>query len=138
MLRAKLALSSLPWVAVLVLAYFSGWIGQIAVGDPSHISIIISVIGFAAVFATLLFRVQPKTLEYVSNTVVTLGLIGTVFGLIFSLPSAEVTSADASSVVPMISALLVGMKIGLYATLTGCFFQLWVATLQQVVESDDA
>ena len=64
---------------------------------------------------------------HIANTLVFLGLIGTVVGFIVALSSIdpEVTG-NVRQVAPMVSSLIDGMGIALYTTLVGAVLHIWL------------
>ncbi len=67
------------------------------------------------------------SVKQIANSLVLLGLIGTVIGFIIALSgvSAE-TAADPQSIAPMVGDLIRGMSVALYTTLAGAVFNLWL------------
>lgn len=137
MMRVKLTLVSLPWVALLVGAYFSGWVHQIVVGDTSRISIAIAAISVVTVGNAIVRGARPETLDFIGDMAVTLGLIGTVLGFIEALLSVNPeTVTHVENIAPMVANLIAGMGVALYTTLVGSFFYLWLAVLQRIIEPE--
>lgn len=65
--------------------------------------------------------------RHVANSLVLLGLIGTVIGFIIALASVDPERAgDAGSIAPMVSELIRGMSVALYTTLVGSVLNLWL------------
>ncbi|MDP6475992.1 MAG: MotA/TolQ/ExbB proton channel family protein [Alphaproteobacteria bacterium] len=63
----------------------------------------------------------------IANSLVLLGLIGTVVGFIIALSGVDVDlAADVNSVGPMISTLIGGMSVALYTTLVGAVLNIWL------------
>ena len=63
----------------------------------------------------------------IANSLVLLGLIGTVIGFIIALSGVDVDlAADVDSVGPMISTLIGGMSVALYTTLVGAILNIWL------------
>jgi len=79
--------------------------------------------------ATLQSRIAGRIglVRHIANSLVLLGLIGTVMGFIIALSgiSAE-TVADPNAVGPMVGSLLSGMATALYTTLAGSVLNLWL------------
>ena len=70
-------------------------------------------------------RIAP-VLQF-ANSLVLLGLIGTVVGFIIALSGVDPESAgDASAIAPMVSGLIHGMSVALYTTLVGAVLHLWL------------
>jgi hypothetical protein len=65
--------------------------------------------------------------RHIANTLVFLGLIGTVIGFIIALSGVDpAAAADVKSVGPMLSTLIEGMSVALYTTLVGAVFNVWL------------
>ena len=65
--------------------------------------------------------------KYIANSLVLLGLIGTVIGFIIALSGVSAESAaDPSAIAPMVGDLIRGMSVALYTTLAGAVFNLWL------------
>ena len=63
----------------------------------------------------------------IANSLVLLGLIGTVVGFIIALSGVDVDlAADVNSVGPMISTLIGDMSVALYTTLVGAVLNIWL------------
>jgi hypothetical protein len=62
-----------------------------------------------------------------ANSLVLLGLIGTVIGFIIALSGIDPAAvSDVKSISPMVSELLSGMAVALYTTLAGATLNLWL------------
>ncbi len=65
--------------------------------------------------------------HHVANTLVFLGLVGTVIGFIVALSGVDPRSAaNVDNVVPMVATLIHGMSIALYTTLIGAVLHVWL------------
>ena len=65
--------------------------------------------------------------RHIANSLVLLGLIGTVIGFIISLSGVNPDAvADVKAISPMVSKLLAGMSVALYTTLAGAALNLWL------------
>ena len=63
----------------------------------------------------------------VANSLVLLGLIGTVIGFVIALSGIDPARAsEFESISPMVSTLIRGMSTALYTTLVGAVFNLWL------------
>ena len=63
----------------------------------------------------------------IANTLVFLGLIGTVIGFIVALSSVEPeVIGSVRQIAPMVSSLIDGMGIALYTTLVGAVLHVWL------------
>jgi MotA/TolQ/ExbB proton channel family len=79
-------------------------------------------------------RITP--IRHVANSLVLLGLIGTVVGFIIALSGVrpEVVS-DVGAIGPMVSALINGMSVALYTTLVGSLLNVWLMINVRLLES---
>ena len=67
--------------------------------------------------------------RHFANSLVILGLIGTVIGFIIALSGVDPENAsDINAVTPMISTLVAGMSTALYTTLVGAVLNIWLMT----------
>lgn len=65
--------------------------------------------------------------KQIANSLVLLGLIGTVIGFVIALSGVDAeTAADPSAIAPMVGDLIRGMSVALYTTLAGAVFNLWL------------
>ncbi len=89
----------------------------------------------AAVLKVKLFsRIVP--IRHVANSLVILGLIGTVLGFIIALGGVDPEAAsDVSAVGPMISTLIDGMSVALHTTLVGSVLNVWLMVNYRLLES---
>ena len=69
-----------------------------------------------------------------ANTLVVLGLIGTVVGFIMALSGVRPEAAgDPSAIGPMVSTLIAGMSVALYTTLVGSVLNVWLMIAYHVL-----
>jgi len=79
----------------------------------------------AAVRLNLISRIG--VVRHIANSLVLLGLIGTVIGFIIALAGVEPGRAsDIDKIAPMVSTLIQGMSIALYTTLVGAVLNVWL------------
>ena len=65
--------------------------------------------------------------KYLANSLVIIGLIGTVVGFIIALSGVDPSIvSDVSAIGPMVSTLITGMSVALYTTLVGSVLNLWL------------
>jgi biopolymer transport protein ExbB/TolQ len=151
-------------LALLAVAWAAGYIDMVWVADTSRLSAAIAVVfvlglafGCRAAVAISrdLNRVRRRADEFphepvdnlkerlrgriavvrhTANTLVFLGLIGTVIGFIVALSGVKPGDAgDASAIAPMVSTLIHGMSVALYTTLVGSVFALWLTVLHRIL-----
>ncbi len=66
-------------------------------------------------------------IKFISNTLVILGLIGTVIGFIIALSGVDSSVANnPEEVGKMVTSLISGMSVALYTTLAGSIFSVWL------------
>jgi hypothetical protein len=81
----------------------------------------------------LVARIAP--VKHIANSLVLLGLIGTVVGFIVALSGVEPdAAADVGAIGPMISTLIGGMAIALHTTLVGSLLHLWLMVNVRLLE----
>jgi MotA/TolQ/ExbB proton channel family len=81
----------------------------------------------------LVARIAP--VKHIANSLVLLGLIGTVIGFIVALAGVDPdAAADVASIGPMISTLIAGMAIALHTTLVGSLLHLWLMVIVRLLE----
>ena len=69
-----------------------------------------------------------------ANSLVILGLIGTVIGFIIALSGVDPTAAaDVGAIGTMVSTLIQGMAVALYTTLVGAVLHIWLMMSYQVL-----
>lgn len=72
--------------------------------------------------------------RHIANSLVLLGLIGTVLGFIIALSGVDAAHAsDIKAITPMISTLISGMSTALYTTLVGAILNVWLMTNHQLL-----
>jgi MotA/TolQ/ExbB proton channel family len=78
-------------------------------------------------------RITP--IRHIANSLVLLGLIGTVVGFIIALSGVrpEVVS-DVGAIGPMVSTLISGMSVALYTTLVGSLLNVWLMVNVRLLE----
>ena len=78
-------------------------------------------------------RIAP--IRHLANSLVLLGLIGTVIGFIIALSGVrpEVVS-DVNAIGPMVSTLITGMSVALYTTLVGSLLNVWLMVNVRLLE----
>lgn len=78
-------------------------------------------------------------IRHIANTLVLLGLIGTVVGFVLALTDINADMAsDVNQVSRMVGTLIEGMGVALYTTLVGSVLNLWLAANYQLVATGTA
>jgi hypothetical protein len=82
------------------------------------------------------FGVRLGSIRHLANTIVLIGLIGTVIGFIIALSGVSAEAAtDAQAIAPMVSTLIFGMAIALYKTLVGSVLNVWLMVNYRLLEA---
>jgi hypothetical protein len=92
--------------------------------------------GRAAIADCLRSRLYARiaVVRTVANSLVILGLIGTVIGFIIALSGVDANAvADVGAIGPMVSTLIKGMAVALYTTLVGAVFHVWLLVNYQML-----
>jgi len=106
----------------------AGYLASIAGGDGQSRAILASTLKLK-----LASRIAP--IRHVANSLVILGLIGTVVGFIIALSGIDPeTAAEVSSIGPMVSTLIEGMSVALHTTLVGAVLNVWLMLNYRLVE----
>jgi hypothetical protein len=85
------------------------------------------IVGMGVLGIACVFRRRWNDVQWLATHVVRIGLLGTVIGLIIAFAAAKAGgSTDPSEIKPMISAVVEGMYVSLYATLLGIGTNLWL------------
>ena len=91
----------------------------------------------AMVGSALKLRLASRisTVRHVANSLVFLGLIGTVIGFIIALSGVDPSAAgDVDAIGPMVSTLISGMSVALYTTLVGAILNVWLMLNYRLLE----
>ena len=92
--------------------------------------------GRAAIADCLRARLYARiaVVRTIANSLVILGLIGTVIGFIIALSGVDANAAvEVGAIGPMVSTLIKGMAVALYTTLVGAVFHVWLLVNYQVL-----
>jgi hypothetical protein len=77
---------------------------------------------------------RTAVVRHIANSLVLLGLIGTVVGFIIALGGVDPEHAsDVKAIAPMVSTLIQGMSTALYTTLVGAVLNVWLMANHQVL-----
>ena len=89
--------------------------------------------------ASLRIRLSTKInhIKFIANTLVVLGLIGTVIGFIIALSGVDGSgvSSNPEEVSKMVSTLISGMSVALYTTLAGSICSVWLNLCYQILST---
>ena len=88
--------------------------------------------------ASLKIKLSSKInyIKFMANTLVILGLIGTVIGFIIALSGVDGSvSSNPEEVSKMVSTLIQGMSVALYTTLVGSICSVWLNICYQIMST---
>jgi hypothetical protein len=75
------------------------------------------------------------SIRHIGNSLVFLGLLGTVIGFIMALSGVDAQAAgDVESIAPMVTTLIDGMSVALYTTLVGAVLNIWLMVNYRLLE----
>ena len=75
-----------------------------------------------------------SVVRQISNTLVFLGLIGTVIGFIIALSGVDAkTASDVTAISTMVGTLISGMSLALYTTLLGAVLSVWLTVNHRIL-----
>ena len=75
-------------------------------------------------------------IRYIANSLVVLGLIGTVLGFIIALSGVDPdVASNPSAISPMVATLIEGMSVALYTTLVGSILSVWLGLSYQILST---
>jgi hypothetical protein len=91
-------------------------------------------ISASALKMTLTSRIS--SIRHIGNSLVFLGLLGTVIGFIMALSGVDAQAAgDVDAIGPMVTTLIDGMSVALYTTLVGAVLNIWLMVNYRLLES---
>lgn len=77
---------------------------------------------------------KVSVIRQIANSLVFLGLIGTVIGFIVALSGVDAkTASDVNSISTMVGTLISGMSLALYTTLLGAVLNLWLTVNHRIL-----
>lgn len=141
---------------LLLGAWWFGYIGVILAADETRLVVVIFAVFLAGLAVTfhrmtainvlrndtsyqllkLSLPQQIRPTQDIANTLVLLGLIGTVVGIIVALSGVDPdAAADVASIPAMVSTMLKGMSTALYTTLVGSILSVWMMLNYRLLRS---
>jgi biopolymer transport protein ExbB/TolQ len=76
------------------------------------------------------------SVRHIANSLVFLGLLGTVIGFIMALAGVDPQAAgEVEAIAPMVTTLIDGMSVALYTTLVGAVLNIWLMVNYRLLES---
>jgi hypothetical protein len=116
--------------------WMAGIAGKPFAGNNAFLCWLIAAIGALGIFCVFLQR--WRDVEWLATHVVRIGLLGTVVGLIVAFSAAaNGGSADPNEIRAMITSVIDGMYVSLYATLLGITANLWLKINLRLLGNSD-
>lgn len=82
---------------------------------------------------------QIAVVGHTANSLVFLGLVGTVIGFIIALSGVDPeATSEVENVAPMVGTLIEGMSIALYTTLVGAVLHVWLMVNHRLLATGTA
>jgi NADH:ubiquinone oxidoreductase subunit 2 (subunit N) len=133
---ARFAIISLVGVALLAAAWAEGLLLKPYRADESGMCYLITVLFLVGLVAVA--RKDWQTVRWTGNTLVYLGMVGTVLGLIMTVSDLSVDKAqNFESFKTIITAIYVGAGIALYTNLLACIGYLWLGTNAHLLAGEE-
>jgi NADH:ubiquinone oxidoreductase subunit 2 (subunit N) len=124
---ARFAVINLIGLALVGAAWAQDLLSKPYAADASHMCYLITVLFVIGLICV--FRKDWQSVRWVGNTLVYLGMVGTVVGLIMTVSDLTVDKAqNFESFKTLITAIYVGSGTALYTNLLACIFYLWLGT----------
>lgn len=124
---ARFAIINLVGAALLAAAWAEGLLLKPYRADESGMCYLITVLFVVGLISVA--RKDWQTVRWIGNTLVYLGMVGTVLGLIMTVSDLSVDKAQSlESFKAIITAIYVGAGIALYTNLLACIGYLWLGT----------
>jgi uncharacterized membrane protein AbrB (regulator of aidB expression) len=124
---ARFAVINLVGVALLAAAWAEGLLLKPYRADASGMCYLITVLFLVGLVAVS--RKDWQTVRWLGNSLVYLGMVGTVLGLIMTVSDLSVDKAQSfESFKTIVTAIYVGAGIALYTNLLACIGYLWLGT----------
>jgi NADH:ubiquinone oxidoreductase subunit 2 (subunit N) len=124
---ARFAVINLVGVALLAAAWAEGLLLKPYRADESGMCYLITALFVAGLVA--ITRKDWQTVRWTGNTLVYLGMVGTVLGLIMTVSDLSVDKAqNFESFKTIVTAIYVGAGTALYTNLLACIGYLWLGT----------
>lgn len=155
-LTLRVIVANVAILAIALAAWNQGWFDHAIETDKYHlikINVGVFILGLILVGVRLQGLARTSSVDatklrmaaglanvrYIANSIVMIGLIGTIIGFIIALRGVNAEAAtDSSAITPMISTLLLGMAIALYKTLIGSALNMWLMLNHRMLEAASA
>lgn len=124
---ARFAVINLIGLALVAAAWAEGLLVKPYRADASGMCYLLTVLFLVGLVAVA--RKDWQTVRWIGNSLVYLGMVGTVLGLIMTVSDLSVDKAQSfESFKTIVTAIYVGAGIALYTNLLACIGYLWLGT----------
>jgi hypothetical protein len=124
---ARFAVINLIGISLLAAAWAEGLLLKPYRADGSGMCYLITALFLAGLVA--ITRKDWQTVRWTGNTLVYLGMVGTVLGLIMTVSDLSVDKAQSfESFKAIVTSIYVGAGTALYTNLLACIGYLWLGT----------
>ena len=124
---ARFTVINLVGAALVAAAWAEGLAAKPYRADVSGMCILITVLFLCGLWRT--FRRDWQSVRWIGNTLVYLGMVGTVLGLIVTVSELTVDGVqNFDNFTAIISAIFIGSGTALYTNLLACIGYLWLGT----------
>jgi hypothetical protein len=129
---ARFVVLNLIGAALVAAAWAEGLAGKPYHADVSGMCLLITALFLWGLCCA--FRRDWQAVRWIGNTLVYLGMVGTVLGLIVTVSELTVDGAqNFDSFTTIISAIFIGSGTALYTNLLACIGYLWLGTNAQLL-----
>ncbi len=129
---ARFTVINLVGVALVAAAWAEGWALKPYQADSSGVCFLITALFLWGLWRT--FRSDWQAVRWIGNTLVYLGMVGTVLGLVVTVSALSVDQVQSfESFKSIIEAIFIGSGTALYTNLLACVGYLWLGTNAQLL-----
>jgi hypothetical protein len=134
--RARFTVLNLVGAALVAAAWAEGLAAKPYRADVSGMCILITALFLWGLWRT--FRRDWLAVRWIGNTLVYLGMVGTVLGLIVTVSELTVDGVqNFDNFTTIISAIFIGSGTALYTNLLACIGYLWLGTNAHLLSGEE-
>ncbi len=134
--RARFAVLNLIGAALVAAAWVEGLAAKPYRADVSGMCVLITVLFVWGLWCV--FRRDWPAVRWIGNTLVYLGMVGTVLGLIVTVSELTVDGVqNFDNFTTIVSAIFIGSGTALYTNLLACIGYLWLGTNAHLLSREE-
>jgi hypothetical protein len=134
--RTRFTVLNLVGLALVAAAWVEGLAAKPYRADVSGMCILITALFLWGLWRT--FRRDWLAVRWIGNTLVYLGMVGTVLGLIVTVSELTVDGVqNFDNFTTIISAIFIGSGTALYTNLLACIGYLWLGTNAHLLSGEE-